>query len=372
MQIDIVYTWVDPNNEDWLKKKNRHVSKKNSYSNHGCRYDSSLEELKYSLRSLDKYFGKYVRKIFLITNNSIPRFIRRDRSDIYVINYETLLGHESYSSITIESVIHRIPGLSEYYLYFNDDFILLKPLRISDLIDSSNGKLIWYQESNFLITAGSKFPLLAKIFNFDGDVTASRLKTYKSIKLRDTPVPISHSCRIFKKSLVKEFEREFIIEIEKLRKEMFRSKDSFCFCDAFCFWGLKKGVLNYRKNKTTKILIQVDDISSNLINNVLFGKIYNNLYTRGDKDSFLCISDIRKTNSKNYIIKDYLDETFIMKSRWEKIRKTKRYDLTLSLSRTYIMIFIMSILLLIITTSVKNKQTFLLVLALLFMSQICH
>ena len=61
-KIDVVYTWVDHENETWQKEKEQHTKKKN-FSNNIARFDSSLNELKYSLRSLDLYFSKYIHKI---------------------------------------------------------------------------------------------------------------------------------------------------------------------------------------------------------------------------------------------------------------------------------------------------------------------
>jgi hypothetical protein len=41
----------------------------------------------------------------------------------------------TFNSIVIESFIHHIPNLSEYYIYFNDDMILLNKVFISDFFD---------------------------------------------------------------------------------------------------------------------------------------------------------------------------------------------------------------------------------------------
>eukprot|EP00514_Thraustochytrium_sp_LLF1b_P006308 CAMPEP_0184539874 /NCGR_PEP_ID=MMETSP0198_2-20121128/18355_1 /TAXON_ID=1112570 /ORGANISM="Thraustochytrium sp., Strain LLF1b" /LENGTH=105 /DNA_ID=CAMNT_0026933411 /DNA_START=206 /DNA_END=520 /DNA_ORIENTATION=- len=38
----------------------------------------------------------------------------------------------TFNSCAIESVLHRIPGLAECYLYLNDDVLFLKPLYLHD------------------------------------------------------------------------------------------------------------------------------------------------------------------------------------------------------------------------------------------------
>ena len=68
-------------------------------------------------------------------------------------DYVTLITHEdifpnkshlpTFSSVAIESHLHRIPGLSEDFLYFNDDIILNSPISIYDFIDPINGAKIY-------------------------------------------------------------------------------------------------------------------------------------------------------------------------------------------------------------------------------------
>ena len=108
-KIDVVYTWVDHENEAWQKEKDQHIKKK-SAANNTARFDSSLNELKYSLRSLDLYFSEYIHKIYLVTNHgSIPDFIDQSRADLVIINANELLKGISFCSCTFESVLHEIP-----------------------------------------------------------------------------------------------------------------------------------------------------------------------------------------------------------------------------------------------------------------------
>ena len=83
--IDIVYLWCDSSNEEWNSlrletAKKYNVKIKNPASSE-CRYRSH-DELKYSLRSLDKY-APWVRNIFIVVDDctSLPSWldIRHDR-----------------------------------------------------------------------------------------------------------------------------------------------------------------------------------------------------------------------------------------------------------------------------------------------------
>ena len=82
------------------------------------------DELKYSLRSVDKY-APWIRKIFIVTNGQIPSWINLDHPRIKIVTHEELFVNKShlptYSSPAIETHIHRIKGLSKKFIYMNDD-----------------------------------------------------------------------------------------------------------------------------------------------------------------------------------------------------------------------------------------------------------
>ena len=42
-----------------------------------------------------------------------------------------------FNSRSIETKIHRIPGLAEHFIYFNDDMILLRPVSKSDFFENN-------------------------------------------------------------------------------------------------------------------------------------------------------------------------------------------------------------------------------------------
>ena len=82
------------------------------------------EELRYSLRSIWQ-FAPWVRHIFVVTNGQIPHWLNIDHPKLTLISHEqifTNLSHlPTFSSPAIESHLHHIPGLSQKFIYFNDD-----------------------------------------------------------------------------------------------------------------------------------------------------------------------------------------------------------------------------------------------------------
>ena len=308
-KVDIVFTWVDYKDKEWIKKKNQDAIKYNNIVKDNNKYNSSLNEIKYAVRSIEKYFKNKYRNIYFITNTGkLPSFLK-PFANLIPIHYEMLLGTTSYNSCTIESCLHKIPGLSEYYIYFNDDMILNKKLHINDFI-TSGGKLIWYSESNKFINILNKYPFISKIYNFkDGGCNLSRQKTYKLLKLDRTPRPIAHSPRIFKKSLVEIFSNKFSKQINDQMHRKFRSNDDFCFMDTFCFYFEKNKLLEYRCDIETKVLCQFD--------NTIISKLLNNLFDSIKTSQFICVEDIRDNDNIDTYCKKILDDIFPSPCKYE-------------------------------------------------------
>ena len=90
----------------------------------------------------------WFNRIYIIINNETYNKIQNNQTFLNFIkindlnNNITLIKHsEIFRNISnvlnnkhsnaIESNIHRIPGLSEYYIYLNDDYMIGKPLHYS-------------------------------------------------------------------------------------------------------------------------------------------------------------------------------------------------------------------------------------------------
>jgi len=163
MEIDIVFTYVDHTDEEWRRKRDKHLPDSDENT---ARFDDSLEEIRYALRSIDAHLKFKYRRIYFVTNNgALPWFVK-PAPDMIPILYSDLTGCESYNSNTIEAHLHKIEGLSEYYLYFNDDTILTRDLYLQDLIHPHTGDLMWYAESDPLFSFVSRHPVISQVINF--------------------------------------------------------------------------------------------------------------------------------------------------------------------------------------------------------------
>ena len=104
--IDIVYTWVDSDDMilQQLKKTGQHVSSLAPFK--------SNNELKYSLRSVEKYAPWY-RKIFIVIHdNQKPPWLLEKHSRLVLVPHSKIIPSQylpTFNSLAIESFLHKIP-----------------------------------------------------------------------------------------------------------------------------------------------------------------------------------------------------------------------------------------------------------------------
>lgn len=133
--IDAVYTWVDGDDTDWQQRKNKALgadaqAEINLIAANNSRY-VSRDELRYSLRSMIAY-APWIRQIYLVTDDQVPAWLDLEHPMVKVIRHRKIFRDTgllpTFNSHAIESRLHRIPGLSEHFIYVNDDMFLGRPL----------------------------------------------------------------------------------------------------------------------------------------------------------------------------------------------------------------------------------------------------
>ena len=147
--IDLVYLWVDGNDEEWLKKKNYWQEKlmvTEKYSTSAARF-RDRGELKHSLRSVDKYMP-WIRYIFIVTDNQIPEWLNLNNPKIKIIDHKQILPQDAlpvFNSMAIETGIANIEGLAEHFIYSNDDVFVNKKIS-PDFFFTEEGVPVFYDD----------------------------------------------------------------------------------------------------------------------------------------------------------------------------------------------------------------------------------
>jgi hypothetical protein len=164
--IDAVVTWVDGSDLAHARKRQRHQPDAPRHANgtNPHRWACS-DELGYCLRSIANN-APWIGRIWIVTDDQTPDMSRLPAAivdRIAIIDHRTLFaGHEdalpTFNSLAIESLIWRIPGLAERFVYFNDDVFLTGPLSPSDVFDGQSPVLRgkWTDDSALLADPGSR------------------------------------------------------------------------------------------------------------------------------------------------------------------------------------------------------------------------
>lgn len=124
MKIDFVIPWVDGSDPDWRKEKNKYMGLEEPDA--GSERYRDMGILKYWFRAVEAY-APWVNQVHFITWGHLPEWLNTACPKLHIVNHKDYIPEEylpTFSSHPIELNIHRIPGLSEYFVYFNDDMLL--------------------------------------------------------------------------------------------------------------------------------------------------------------------------------------------------------------------------------------------------------
>ena len=166
--IDIVYTWVDGEDPVWKKKRDAvraRVSPQtldvdtDEPTNADNRY-IQIEELRYSLRSVYTHMP-WIRYIHIVVDDDqVPACVDCSHPKIRIVRHCDIFPDKThlptFNSQSIETHLHRIPGLANRFFYFNDDTFVGCPTTPDDFI-SPDGKPYFFYNWNTFIPHWYKF-----------------------------------------------------------------------------------------------------------------------------------------------------------------------------------------------------------------------
>lgn len=149
--IDVVYTWVDGSDPRFCSQLAQYRDAELHFKDPfvaGARRFRDNGELRYSLRSLEA-FAPWLNRVFLVTNGQVPAWLRLDHPRLRMVRHEEIFPDKTdlpaLNSAAIEAHLHRIPGLSRQFLYFNDDMFLGRPVHQDDFFSNSGKQKIWIE-----------------------------------------------------------------------------------------------------------------------------------------------------------------------------------------------------------------------------------
>lgn len=145
MEIDYVIAWVDGQDPKHLAQRKQFppVSKNTHFEAITSERYWDNGEIYYHIASVIKY-APFIRRIIIVTDNQKPKhlgaFIDEGKcasSFLKIVSHDEIFAglnaaRPTFNARAIEAALWRIPGLSEHFIYANDDFFLNAPLQETD------------------------------------------------------------------------------------------------------------------------------------------------------------------------------------------------------------------------------------------------
>lgn len=128
--IDIVIPWVDGSDPEWQQDFRKHAALEMGRDNNTEIRYRDWDNLQYLFRGIEK-FAPWVRKVHFVTTGQKPKWLNLNAPKLNFVRHEDFIPKEflpTFSVRPIELNLHRIEGLSEQFVYFNDDYFLLRPV----------------------------------------------------------------------------------------------------------------------------------------------------------------------------------------------------------------------------------------------------
>ena len=132
-RIDFVITWVDGNDPAWRAERDRYAGVEDGQESGSQFRYRDWETLRYWFRGVER-FAPWVNKIYFVTWGHVPEWLNTAHPKLQIVRHEDFIPSEylpTFNSNVIEFYFHKIKGLSDQFVYFNDDMFLLNPVQPS-------------------------------------------------------------------------------------------------------------------------------------------------------------------------------------------------------------------------------------------------
>jgi len=148
--IDVVILWVNGNDKAHYNKMLPYILDEKIVANKDLKTRfNQVDEIKYTIDSILK-FASFVRNIFVVTDNQIPSFLcsteaKKKYPNVSIVDHQVIFSDKIsvlpiFNCRPIETRMYKIPGLSEHFIYFNDDMFLLNKTERTDFF--INGQVV--------------------------------------------------------------------------------------------------------------------------------------------------------------------------------------------------------------------------------------
>ena len=301
--IDAVYTWVDMSDQKWLdnyRKTTGRYPESMRYKNYG--------ELEFSVKLLIKHC-KFIRNIYIVTDNQTPSWYETDKEkypNVFIIDHSIILdnlcSHPTFKSDSIEAYLYKIPDLSEYYLYLNDDTFIGNVCTEYNFIDRKTLLPIARFKQVPLSDQMKAAAIAGRIYPRAANLTNAMNCVKRAYKIHHNKTPI-HQVVILRKSMSELAWKLFPNELTKSVRIPIRTpiNDTISFTLLSMLLGITTG----------KMKTEIGPYSIKIYDNYSLSKggaTFNLNRILAQRPQLFCINDV---NDYNYRLFDYFTKIYI-------------------------------------------------------------
>lgn len=220
LPVDLVFTWVNAADPAWQAMRTQHEPDSPSATdNRASTRFKDNGELRYALRAAAR-FMPWARHVYVVSNCAPPHWLETDHPTLTWVDHADILPQDvlpTFNSHAIETALHKIPRLSEHFVYFNDDMIVGRPLDKSWFFNA-RGMTRAHMEPYGMVTDGVK-PNAADYLNAARNGATLVCETFgfwPSQLHRHVPYAL-------RRSHLEKIESRFAEDIHRTRASRFRS-----------------------------------------------------------------------------------------------------------------------------------------------------
>ena len=140
----MVITWVDDRTPGYREMLKAHATAVPDLD--PSRTRDNLEILRFNLRALARH-APWVNRVFLFTcRPQVPGWLDAAHPRLTVVHHDEVIPAAllpTFNSFAIISHLHLIPGLSETFLYLEDDMLLLRDVTLADFLSPDGRPLVF-------------------------------------------------------------------------------------------------------------------------------------------------------------------------------------------------------------------------------------
>ena len=277
--VDLVYCWC--NGPDFERREK-------------CRFRNN-GELRHSIRSADMFAG-WVRRIYVFVNDGtiVPDWLSAHPKVVLVRHSEVIPKDvlPLYNSVSIEFWLHLIPGLSERFIYGNDDMFFGRPVSPSDFFDRRGRMICRYKLG---------VSLRAALAADGGAYNSQLINCRRLLGVADDSLP-HHGFDGYLKSVLADFWREY--PAEALASGSFRERSpKQLIRDVFALYAIKTG--RGVRGKVRRFRLFWDSLYAELCDRPAMERI------RRRRPKMLCLNDSERcTDADRMAATAFLEEMY--------------------------------------------------------------